>query len=121
MFLATTNKTKKLLHLSFIGHVTAEELRRGSEDLAALLADLPHEMHLLVDLERLEIMDADCAEQLGKTMERHDQHGVALLVRVIPDPTKDIGLNILTAFHYRNRPRTVTCETIAEAAKVLSL
>jgi anti-anti-sigma regulatory factor len=121
MFLATTNKTKKLLHLSFIGHVTAEELRQASQDMPALLADLPREMNLLVDLERLETMDADCAEQLGKSMELHDQHGVGLLVRVIPDPTKDIGLNILTVFHYRNRPRTVTCETMLEAARALSL
>jgi hypothetical protein len=121
MFLLTTNKSKRLIHMSFIGHVTAEELRQGSRDLVALLPDLPAGLHLLADLERLESMDADCVEQLGKNMELLDRHGVELAVRVIPDPTKDIGLSILTVFHYRNPPRTVICETMAEAARALSL
>jgi hypothetical protein len=44
-----------------------------------------------------------------------------LLHMMIPDPTKDIGFNILTVFHYRRPPRTVVCETMAEAARVLAL
>jgi hypothetical protein len=42
------------------------------------------------------------------------------VVRVIPDPQKDIGLNILSLFHYRKRVRIVTCETLDEARKVLA-
>jgi hypothetical protein len=42
-------------------------------------------------------------------------------VRVIPDPTKDIGFNILARFHYRRNPRITNCETMMEAAKLLSL
>jgi hypothetical protein len=121
MFLLTTNKAKRLLHMSFIGRVTAEDLRRGGEDLAALLPDLPAGLHLLADLGRLESMDTDCVEQLGKNMELLDRHGVELAVRVISDPTKDIGLSILAVFHYRNPPRTVVCETMIEAARVLAL
>ena len=121
MFLATTNKAKRLLLLSFIQHVGVEELRRGNQELVALLADLPAGIRVLADLSRLEAMDMDCAGEFGKEMELCDRHGVDLVVRVIPDPTKDIGLNILTVFHYRRRPRVVTCETMAEAARVLSL
>jgi len=54
-------------------------------------------------------------------MELADKSGVGLLVRVIPDPTKDIGLDILTLFHYRNLPRMITCENMSEAAEKLSL
>ena len=50
-----------------------------------------------------------------------DQSGVDMVVRVIPDPKKDIGLNILTIFHYRKHPRIVTCEKMRQAAEVLSL
>jgi hypothetical protein len=46
---------------------------------------------------------------------------VELVVRVIPDPTKDIGLNILSVFHYRHRVRVVTCQTMEEAARLLAL
>jgi hypothetical protein len=89
--------------------------------LVALLADLPAEIRVLADLSRLESMDVACMEELGKSMQLCDQRGVELIVRLIPDPAKDIGLNILAAFHYRNQPRVVTCETMEEAAKLLSL
>jgi hypothetical protein len=121
MFLVTTNKPKRLLHLSFIQHVGVEEIQRGRKDVVALLADLPAGFHVLADLGRLESMDMACAKEFGKVMELCDQHGVDLVVRMIPDPTKDIGLNILSIFHYPHKPRTVTCKTMAEAAKLLSL
>jgi hypothetical protein len=66
-------------------------------------------------------MGEECVEQLGKTMELLDRHGVELVARVIPDPTKDIGLSILTVFHYRRPPRTVICQTMEEAARALQL
>jgi hypothetical protein len=121
MFLAASNKTRRLLHLSYIEHVDAADLRRGYEDVVALLADLPAGFVMLVDLDRLESMDIACVEGLGKMMELLDQRGLEQVVRVIPDPTKDIGFNILARFHYHNNPRTTNCETMTEAAKLLSL
>jgi anti-anti-sigma regulatory factor len=121
MFLATLNKTKGLIHVSYIGHVTAAELRRNHDDVLALLAEMPAEFKALVDLGRLDFMDTDCVEDLGKIMELLDQHGMQQVVRVIPDPTKDIGLNILARFHYRHNLRITNCKTMTEAAKLLSL
>jgi len=121
MFLATTNKPKRLLQLSFIGHVTLEDLQRGGQDMAELLADQPAGLRLLGDLERLQSMDEDCVAELGKTMELLDRHGLELVVRVIPDPTRDIGFGILMIFHYQNQPRVVTCSNMVEAARILSL
>jgi hypothetical protein len=62
-----------------------------------------------------------CAPEIGKLMELCAQKGVGTLVRVIPDPRKDIGLNILSLFHYGPRVRAVTCQTMSEAAELLSL
>ena len=121
MFLATINKSKQLLHLSFIGQVRVEELAQGRDELIALLADLSPGYRLLADLGRLDSMSVDCAEEIGKVMESCDQQGVKLVVRVIPDPRKDIGLGILSLFHYHRRPRIVTCQNMTEAAKLLSL
>jgi hypothetical protein len=121
MFLATSNKAKGLLHVSYIGNVGAEELRRGHDDMVALLVELPAGFKMLVDLGRLEVMDINCIEELGKMMELLDQHGLEQVVRVIPDPTKDIGFNILARFHYHNNPRITTCETMSEAEKLLGL
>jgi hypothetical protein len=121
MFLAASNKSKRLLHVSYVGHVGPEEINAGLDDLKMLLADLPPDFRVLVDLERLESMDLACVPELGRAMEMIDRHGVGLVVRVIPDPGKDIGMNILTIFHYARPPKTVTCRNILEAARALSL
>jgi hypothetical protein len=121
MFLATSNKAKGLLHLSYIEHVDAAELDRGYEDVATLLKDLPAGFSMLVDLGRLESMDTDCVAALGKIMDLLDQRGLEQVVRVIPDPAKDIGFNILARFHYHHNPRMNNCETMLEAAKLLGL
>jgi hypothetical protein len=46
---------------------------------------------------------------------------VDLVVRVIPEPGRDIGMNILTVFHYPHRPRVVTCQNLTAAAGALGL
>lgn len=121
MFLATINKSKQLLHSSYIGHVKPAELERGLDDLKTLLTELSPGFRVLVDFGRLDSMDVDCVAPLGRGMELLDHAGVGLLVRLVPDPGKDIGLNILTAFHYSRRPRIANCKNILEASRVLEL
>lgn len=121
MFLATSNKAKRLLHFSYIGHMDAASLEREHDNVVALLAELPAGFKMLVDLGHMESMGTDCLEELGKIMELLDRHGLEQVVRVIPDPTKDIGFNILARFHYHNNPRMNNCETMAEAVRLLAL
>jgi hypothetical protein len=123
MYLATINKTKQLLHLNYVGRVEPEELQRGLVELKGLLPELTPGFRVLADFGRLEAMEMTCAPVIGQGMELFSQHGVGMVVRVIPDPTKDIGLNILTAFHYErgHRPKFVTCASFVEAAQVLGL
>ena len=121
MFLATSNKPRQLLHLNFVGHVTPEELRRGAAEVQSMLADFKPGFRVLADLGRLDSMDIACAVEIGQVMEMMDRSGVGLLVRLIPDPTRDIGLDILTLFHYQHRPRVITCQSAVEAFEKLSL
>jgi anti-anti-sigma regulatory factor len=121
MFLATISKPRQLLYLSYIGRVSVEELEEGLNEIAKLLQDLSSGFRVLGDLSGLETFGPNCATQIGKAMELCDQKGVGLVVRVIPDPGKDIGLNILTVFHYRSRPRIVTCKNLVEAGGILRL
>ena len=107
--------------MSYIGQVTANDLRRSHNDVVALLAEMPVGFKLLVDLDRLESMDTDCVEELGKIMELFDQHGLKQVVRVIPDSSKDIGFNILARFHYHHNLRITNCKKMVEAAKLLAL
>ena len=121
MFLATSNKGKRLLCLSYIQQVESGELKRGEEDVKALLAELPTGFRLLVDLSLLESMGLESMDVIGRMMEEFDRSGVAMIVRVIPDSSKDIGFNIYTIFHYPHRPQVVTCQNMTEAARALGL
>lgn len=121
MVLATSNKAKRLLCLSYIGQVRAEELARSEQDIKALLAELLPNFRLLVNLSQLDSMGLDCEKEIGRIMELIDRSGVGLVVRVIPEPSKDIGHNILTKFHYPHHPNTMTCENLTEAGKYLAL
>jgi len=119
MFLATASKPKQLLYLSFIGRVSVEQLRQNYEEIESLLADLRSGFRVLGDFSRLDSMDLDCATQIGRVMELCEEKGVGLVIRIVPDPSKDIGLNILSAFHYRRRPRIITCDSFLEAEEAI--
>lgn len=121
MLLVTSNKPRRLLCVSYIGQVRPEEFRHGREDLKVQLQELSAGFRLLADFTLLEFMSLDCEPELGRMMELMGAAGVDLVVRVIPDPSKDIGMNILTAFHYPHRPRVVTCQNLIEAARALGL
>jgi anti-anti-sigma regulatory factor len=121
MLLVTSNKSKQLLYIRYIGHVRLDEFQSAREDLTAQLGELSPGFHLLADFSQLESMGLDCTPELGRMMELIGQAGVGLVVRVIPDPSKDIGMNILTVFHYPHRLRVVTCQNLTDAARALGL
>ncbi len=121
MVLVASNKARRLLYISYLGRVNPAELSRTSPDLEALAAELPAGFRLLVDLTGLEAMDLECMTEIGRIMEMLDRRGVGLIVRVIPDPAKDIGLNIFYLFHYPQRPQVEICKTMTEAGARLGL
>ncbi len=120
MFLAETNKVKRLLHLSFIGHVQVSELQENRDKVMLLLAELPGGFRLLTDLSHLESMETACEAEIARIMEVCDQKGIGSVIRVIPEPQKDIGFNILTAFHYKRRVRVSTCRSLEDAVRMLN-
>jgi hypothetical protein len=120
MFLATANKPQRLLCFNYIQRVTPADLTAARDDIRALTAELPPGFRLLADFSQLESMDPECATEVGQTMEWLDRSGIGLVVRVIADPAKDIGMNILTVFHYPHHPRVITCETLAQALRKLA-
>jgi hypothetical protein len=121
MLLVTTNKLRQLLHIRYLGTVQPAEFQHSREDLTAQLRELSPGFRLLADFSQLESMELNCEGELGRMMELIGQGGVALVVRVIPDSSKDIGMNILTVFHYPHRLRVVTCKNLVDAARALGL
>ncbi len=121
MFLVTVSKPRRLIHLCFSGHVTLADLERSRGDVDELLAEIPAGFRALADLSTLESMDVGCAAEIGRVMELFEAKGVSRVVRVIPDPARDIGMNMLSILHYRRRPQSVTCASLSEAAEQLAL
>jgi hypothetical protein len=60
-------------------------------------------------------MEPAATAHLAEIMDALAEKGVAVVVRVIPDPHKDIGLNILSQFHYGPQIKLATFESLAEA------
>ena len=119
MILVTANKAHRLLYFKFVGNVTADEMRAQVLELQELLAYLGHDFRLLSDLEQVESMDKDCVPEVERVMDLLKSSGIELVVRIIPNPHKDIGLSILSVFHYGRSVRSITCKNFPEALRAL--
>lgn len=117
---AQLDKAANLLRIAYSGRVSAGETKEAAEQLRLLLPDLKPGFRLLADLTALELMDVASVPYIRLMMDLCNAARVATVVRVIPDPHKDIGLNILSLFHYRHDVHIVTCHTLEEAMKVLA-
>jgi anti-anti-sigma regulatory factor len=120
MYHSEIEESTNLLQVRYTGHVDAEQTRRCAMECEAAVRKLRPGFRLFTDMTHLEEMDLACVPHLKRMMDLCDKGGVELVVRVIPDPHKDIGLNIMSLFHYRKRVRIVTCKDLAEAQKILA-
>jgi hypothetical protein len=111
--------SRNLIELRYGGNVAAADVRAVSEKIMDLLPQMRKGFTLLADLSGLESMDLDSVPDITKIMDACNAAGIGTVVRVIPDPKKDIGLNILSIIHYRRGVRVITCQTYAEAERVL--
>jgi len=110
---------QNLLVIRYSGLVGAEETEKGLEQIRNGLAKLQSAFRLLGDLTELESMDVACAPFIEKAMDMCNEKGASMVVRVIPDPYRDIGLQIMSIFHYRGDTRIFACETLAQAEEIL--
>jgi anti-anti-sigma regulatory factor len=115
------NIPKKLLEIRYEGVIQAEETEKGLEQLRASLGRLETGFRVLVDLTALELMDMKCAPFVEKAMDLCNEKGASIVVRVIPDPHRDIGMAVMSIFHYGGDVRIFTCETLGQAEELLRI
>jgi len=89
----------------------------AAQQIHQLLRDVAPGFHALADFRWLESMDAAAARHIAKIMDALAEKNVASVTRVMPDPHKDIGLNILSQFHYGMDVKIATFETLADAVQ----
>ncbi|MFZ2643240.1 MAG: STAS domain-containing protein [Verrucomicrobiia bacterium] len=108
-----------LLTINWTGHVDVAEVQRCHQELQQHLAEIKPGLRILTDLSGLGSMDFECSAQIDRIMDLFNAAGVNTIVRIIPNPRKDIGFNIMSWFHYRHGIHIMTCETVEEAKRIL--
>jgi hypothetical protein len=119
MFSAELDKSRSLLRLGFTGRVSREEAEKCSAHLRKLIAEATEGFCLLTDLSGLESMDVACEPFIDEVMDACSRGGVQRVIRVVPDPTRDIGFGIMSLFHYKKDVHIVTCSSLEEAQALL--
>ena len=120
MFVVETDTTRQLLVLSFAGTVIADELREAVARVREKVQEMSPGFVALADFRWLESMATGAAPFIAEVMDMLAAKKVSAVVRVMPDPHRDIGLNILSPFHYGPDVRLMTFETLADAIQALA-
>src|SRR4051794_19115230 len=115
MYAVEMDKAKRVLVISAAGHVTSDEVKAASVTVRELLRDVAPGLRALTDLRLLTSMDSGAARHIAEIMEMLKEKKLVSVTRIIPDPHKDIGFNILSLFHYDSSVRIYTVESLAEA------
>jgi len=115
MYAVELDQSKRLLVISAAQKVTADEARLAAQRIRELLQDVAPGFRVLADFRWLDSMDPAAARHIAEIMDALAEKKVASVTRVMPDPHKDIGLNILSQFHYGPQIQITTFATLADA------
>jgi anti-anti-sigma regulatory factor len=120
MYAVELDQSKRLLVITATRRVTGEEVKAVAEHVQKLLQNVAPGFRVLVDFRFLDSMDSAAAPHLAEIMETLTEKGVASVARVVSDPHKDIGLNILSQFHYGPDIPIATFNTLADAVQSIA-
>jgi hypothetical protein len=120
MFTIEFDRPQNLLVIRYGDHVGPDETERALEEIRLALGQVERGFRLLADLTALQSMDLACAPHIESAMDMFNGKGVSDVVRIIPDPRKDIGMQIMSYFHYGGDVRIVTCQSVDEAMSLLA-
>ena len=120
MYSIEIDRSKRLLVISALQQVTAEQAKLAAKQVHELVRDVAPGFRVLADFRWLESMDSAAAPHVARIMDTLAEKGVSSVTRVMPDPHKDIGLNILSQFHYGPEIQIAAFETLADALQSLT-
>jgi anti-anti-sigma regulatory factor len=120
MFSIEVSEAERLIKLSWSGQVDLDEMRRCAEEIGVGASKMRPGFRVLVDMTDLESMDYTGAPYIGSIMDVCVAKQVEHVVRVIPNPHKDIGLNIMSYLRYGSKVRVTICDNLADATRLLA-
>jgi anti-anti-sigma regulatory factor len=120
MYSVELDQSKRLLVISASQRVTVEQAKLAAQHVRELLHNVAPGFRVLADFRGLDSMDSAAARHIAEIMDALAEKGVASVTRVMPDPHKDIGLNILSQFHYGPEIQIATFQTLADALQSMA-
>ncbi|MGC1320854.1 MAG: hypothetical protein WA849_01605 [Candidatus Udaeobacter sp.] len=120
MYAVELDRSKRLLVISAAQKVTTEEAKMIAQRIGEVLQDVAPGFRVLADFRGLQSMDSGAARHIAEIMDALAKKEVASVTRIMPDPHKDIGLNILSQFHYGPDVTITTFETLADAVQSIA-
>ena len=120
MYSVEFDQSKRHLVISASQRVTAEQAKLAAQRVRELLHDVAPGFRVLADFRWLDSMDSAAARHIADIMDALAEKGVVSVTRVMPDPHKDIGLNILSQFHYGPEIQIATFQTLADALQSMA-
>jgi hypothetical protein len=120
MYAVEIDRSKRLLVISALQRVTAEQAKLAAQQTRELLRVVAPGFRVLADFRWLESMEPGVAPYIAEIMDVLADKRVASVTRVMPDPYKNIGLNILSQFHYGPEIQIATFESFADALQSLT-
>src|SRR3954471_7380106 len=102
-------------HHRLPGHVTRDEVNAAAKKTRELIKGAEAGLRALTDLRLLTSMEPAAAKHIAEIMDALQNKGLLSVTRVVPDPRKDIGFDILSQFHYDPKVKIYKFETISDA------
>jgi hypothetical protein len=105
----------------FEGLVSEDQTGGFYREFKGILSKTKKGFVVVTDLSLLHKMDEGAKVYIEKTMDECNKKGVSKIIRIIPDPSKDIGFSIMSLFHYPKDVVIHTFESIEQAQQQLKI
>lgn len=119
MIKASYDQEYNTLIIEFEGKIDAAQGASFYLEVQSIVPKDRKGFKILTDFTSIQQMNSDIKEAVKKTMDFFNREGVREIIRVIPNPEKDIGFGIMSAFHYSKDVNIVTVESREEAQQLL--
>lgn len=111
---------RNVLRTVFRGVIRPIHVAEAAERVQVEMSKLGAGFVLVTDLSELKSMELECFREVTRMMDLCFAAGLGKVIRIIPDPQKDIGFQMLALVHYRGKIPSMTCTMRAEAENELS-
>lgn len=119
MYLLEIDRLHNRIHITLSGRFDAPQSKALLREMQSRSEELQADAHLLCDLTALTEFDPKARPYFRNLMDLCNATGIRKIVRVIPDPSDNFGLTLMSYFHYDASVAVITCSSFSEALKHL--